>query len=103
MTDRHTLSKAYADSQDLLRAQATRPHAEPTTNVEIARNAKSDWQCKIAVTLNDADAAYDKARELALRFDADFPFGSEPTTKELLEATLADEVGAKRRGKDGAK
>jgi hypothetical protein len=101
MTDRHTLSKAYQDSQDLLRAQATRPHAEPTSDVEVTRNAKGDWQFKVAVTDHDPDAAYAKARELAIRLEDEFPFGDapEPTTKELLEATLADEVGAKRRGK----
>jgi hypothetical protein len=102
VTDRHTLSKAYQDSQDLLRAQATRPHAEPTSDAEITRNAKGDWQGKFAVTAYSADEAYEKARELALRFDTEFPFGGAPeaSTKELLEATLADEVGAKRRGKD---
>jgi hypothetical protein len=101
VTDRHTLSKAYQDSQDLLRAQATRPHAEPTSDVEVTRNAKGDWQFKVAVTDHDPNEAYRKACELAEALTQRFPFGdgSEPTTKELLEATLADEVGAKRRGK----
>ncbi len=74
---RHTLSDAYESSQALLLAQATRPHAEPTSTHEIARNAKGDWQGKFAVTMRDPDAAYDKTVELARRFDADFPFGDE--------------------------
>ena len=74
---RHTLSDAYESSQALLLAQATRPHAEPTSDVEIARNAKGDWQCKVAVTMHDPDAAYAKAVELARKFDTEFPFGED--------------------------
>jgi hypothetical protein len=102
MTDRHTLSKAYQDSQDLLRAQATRPHAEPTSDVEVTRNAKGDWQFKVAVTAHDPNDAYDKACELAVMLANRFPFSLDeipPDLKKQLEATLADEVGAKRRGK----
>ncbi len=76
MTERHTLSKAYDDSRALLLAQATRPHAEPTSDAEIARNAKGDWQGKFSVTAHDPDAAYAKAVELARRFDTEFPFGN---------------------------
>jgi hypothetical protein len=76
MTDRHTLSKAYQDSQDLLRAQATRPHAEPTSDVEVTRNAKGDWQFKVAVTMHDAEDAYWKACDLAERLAGRFPFAS---------------------------
>ena len=76
MTERHTLSKAYDDSRALLLAQATRPHAEPTSDVEIARNAKGDWQLKAAVTMHDPDAAFAKAVELARLFESEFPFGN---------------------------
>jgi hypothetical protein len=102
MTDRHTLSKAYQDSQDLLRAQATRPHAEPTSDVEVTRNAKGDWQFKVAVTDHDPNEAYRKASELAEALTQRFPFSVDdlpPDLKKQLEDTLADEVGAKRRGK----
>jgi hypothetical protein len=104
MTDRHTLSKAYQDSQDLLRAQATRPHAEPTSDVEVTRNAKGDWQFKVAVTDHDPNEAYRKACELGEALAQRFPFGdgvllSAGEGLELerkLKQTLA---GAKRRGK----
>jgi hypothetical protein len=88
MTDRHTLSKAYQDSQDLLRAQATRPHAEPTSDVEVTRNAKGDWQFKVAVTDHDPNEAYRKAKELAAALDQELPFPSsngvtpEPTAED---------------------
>ncbi len=99
---RHTLSDAYESSQALLLAQATRPHAEPTSDVEVTRNAKGDWQFKVAVTMYDADAAWEKAVELASALAQRFPFSVDdlpPDLKKQLEDTLADEVGAKRRGK----
>jgi hypothetical protein len=68
--------------------------------VEVTRNAKGDWQFKVAVTAYDPDAAFAKAVSLAALLEAQFPFGDDdPSTKALLEATLGDEVGAKRRGK----
>ena len=99
---RHTLSDAYEQSQALLMAQATRPHAEPTSDVEITRNAKGDWQFKVAVTGHDPDAAFAKACALAVELEHRFPFGIEPPDglREQLEATLADELAPKRRGKD---
>ena len=79
MTERHTLSKAYEDSRALLLAQATRPHAEPTSDVEIARNAKGDWQFKVAVTGHDPDAAFTKACQLAAALNDAYPFGNGAT------------------------
>ena len=77
---RHTLSDAYEQSQALLMAQATRPHAEPTSDVEVTRNAKGDWQFKVAVTMHDPNEAYRKACELAESLAHKFPFvnGAEP-------------------------
>ena len=73
---RHTLSDAYESSQALLLAQATRPHAEPTSDVEVTRNAKGDWQGKVSVTMRDPDEAFAKAVELARRFESEFPFSN---------------------------
>ena len=75
---RHTLSDAYESQQALLLAQATRPHAEPTSDVEVTRNAKGEWQFKVAVTDRDPDAAYAKSVELARMLAGEFPFGGEP-------------------------
>ncbi len=72
---RHTLSDAYESSQALLLAQATRPHAEPTSDVEFTRNAKGDMQFRVSVTKRDPDEAYEKALELALKADTAFPYG----------------------------
>jgi hypothetical protein len=77
MTERHTLSKAYEDSRSLLLAQATRPHAEPTSDVEVTRNAKGDWQFKVAVTAHDPDKAWEKAVQLVRQLETEFPFGGE--------------------------
>ena len=56
-------------------AMATRPHAEPTTDIEVNRSTTNGrWGFKVSVTLHDADAAYAKAKELAERAAADFPY-----------------------------
>ncbi len=93
---RHTLSDAYESSQALLLAQATRPHAEPTSDVEVTRNAKGDWQFKVAVTMRDADAAFAKAVELAAKAELRFPFVHEPSLTEKLAVSAADEIASKR-------
>jgi hypothetical protein len=77
--------------------------------VEVTRNAKQEYQFKVAVTMHDPDAAFRKAIELADALEVHYPSGqpstaalmeqAAPTIKAQLEATLADEVGAKRRGK----
>ncbi len=77
MTGRHTLSDAYEQSQALLMAQATRPHAEPTSDVEVTRNAKGDWQFKVAVTMHDPIEAWKHAVALVRRLEVEFPFGDE--------------------------
>ena len=58
-------------------AQATRPHAEPTSDVEVTRNAKGEWQFKVSVTDRDPNAAYRKACELSEALAQRYPFGNE--------------------------
>jgi hypothetical protein len=68
-------------------AMATRPHAEPTTDVEVNRSTTNGrWGFKVSVSARDADEAYAKAKELALQAEKDFPYietpkGVGPTTK----------------------
>jgi hypothetical protein len=62
-------------------AQATRPHAEPTTDVEVNRSTTNGrWGFKVSVSARDADEAYEKAKELALRAEQDFPYIETPKT-----------------------
>ncbi len=70
---RHTLSDAYESSQALLLAQATRPHAEPTSNVKIARNAREIYQFEVDVSSRDPDEALRKAKEMVADLDATYP------------------------------
>ncbi len=73
---RVTVSDAYQNAYNVLMAQATRPHAEPTSDVEVTRNAKGEWQFKVSVTDRDPDAAYRKACELSSMLAEAYPFGN---------------------------
>ncbi len=73
---RVTVSDAYQNAYNVLMAQATRPHAEPTSDVEVTRNAKGEWQFKVSVTDRDPDAAYRKACELSEALAQRYPFGN---------------------------
>src|SRR5690349_6737568 len=62
-------------------AMATRPHAEPTTDVEITRSTTNGrFGFKVSVSARDADTAYEKAKELVERAEADFPYIELPKT-----------------------
>ena len=76
MSGRVTVSDAYQNAYNVLMAQATRPHAEPTSDVEVTRNAKGEWQFKVSVTDRDPDAAYRKACELSEQLAKAYPFGN---------------------------
>ena len=55
-------------------AALARRAAEPEHTSEMTRNAKGAWQGTFAVRGYDADATYEKAKELAQRFETDFPY-----------------------------
>ncbi len=56
-------------------AMATRPHAEPTSDVEVNRSTTNGrWGFKVSVTARDPDEAYRKACELAESLAQKFPY-----------------------------
>ncbi len=93
---RVTVSDAYQNAYNVLMAQATRPHAEPTSDVEITRNAKGDWQFKVAVTGRDPDAAHAKACELADALAEKYPYSNgtpaEPPTADDEKERAANQA-----------
>ena len=70
---RLTLSDAYRDQTELLRAMTTRAPRGSETSVTITRNAKLQYQFSVEVAHADCNVARDTAIAIADQLEERFP------------------------------